>query len=274
MPEFVEPTIFLIGKTQLDHDAIGDWLEHIGAENFFYDVLAPDGATLSMLAGKRCYLSFDVNLNPNLKRVRSDLVGFIDNILSVGHGSVMEHTFFNFAIEGVSRVLTHELVRHRVGVAISQESGRYCRPTEKGIKFWMPGIFLEDEDDSPELAEKKRESRLIISEAVDYSEGAYRDLEKVWDKELNSKSFKKKKRLTSAFRRILPNGQANGLVWSCNIRTLRFVLEKRLDAAAEEEIILLASLLLRKMQEVEPECFKDFHYDEKKACWVPKYSKV
>ena len=70
------------------------------------------------MAAKRCYMSFEAGLNPNVTRVRKDLTEYLDNVLKSGHGSVLEHATYTFAIENVSRVFTGELNRHRAGVGI------------------------------------------------------------------------------------------------------------------------------------------------------------
>ena len=81
-------------------------------------------------------------MNPNVTRVRDRNDEYITNILKVKHGSVIEHPMMSFIFADVSRVFTHELVRHRAGVAISQESLRFVRLTDIGM--WLP-IELEED---------------------------------------------------------------------------------------------------------------------------------
>ena len=170
------------------------------------------------MAGRICYKSFGVGLNPNVTKIRESSRDYIDNTLSKGDGSIFEHATCTFAFLNVSRVFTHELVRHRVGVAISQESLRYVRPTQ--LRFWLP----------PELQDKKKE----VKAAVEQIEQNYRDLEKSygWDK----MNFDVKKRITSALRRIMPDGMATSIVWSANHRTIRHVITMRTAESAEVEI--------------------------------------
>src|SRR3989475_4615939 len=147
----------------------------------------PDNAsTLIELAGRLCYESFELGLNPNVTKIRGSNAEYLANILSKGDGSILEHGVTCWALLNVSRVLTHELVRHRVGVAISQESLRYVRLKE--IKMWLP----------EELSDAQKEA--MIQAAKD-SEAAYLKLSEsiAWD----AMSMDAKKRMTSALRRIL-----------------------------------------------------------------------
>ena len=99
---------------------------------------------LAELAGRLCYRSWEPGLNPNVVKVRTDQTAYLQNILQSLHGSVLEHVNFGFILHNVSRVLTHELIRHRPGVAISQESMRFVRIQD--IPFWFPEWAKGDEE--------------------------------------------------------------------------------------------------------------------------------
>src|ERR1700678_4364749 len=92
------------------------------------------GELLVEFGGKACYRSWEPGLNPNVTRVRAERSEYLENILRSGHGSVLEHANYSFALRNASRVLTHELVRHRAGSAFSQESLRYVRLTDIGFR--------------------------------------------------------------------------------------------------------------------------------------------
>ena len=77
-----------------------------------------DGERLAEFAGRLCYMS---QKNPANRATRD----YLENIKKQGHGSVLEHANYSLLLEGVSRSLTHELVRHRAGFAYSQLSQRY-----------------------------------------------------------------------------------------------------------------------------------------------------
>jgi len=92
-----------------------------------------DGERLAEFAGRLCYMS---QRNPAQRSTREYLV----NILKQGHGSVLEHANYSLLIEGVSRSLTHELVRHRAGFAYSQLSQRYVDESE--ASFVVPPAII------------------------------------------------------------------------------------------------------------------------------------
>jgi thymidylate synthase (FAD) len=276
---FVRPEVFLIGKTVVDKAAVRQWLDFIGADEYKIEDGVTSGEQLVQLAGKRCYMSFQSGLNPNVQRVRTDMEEFITNILKVGHGSVIEHSVYNFAIENVSRVFTGELNRHRVGVAVSEGSMRYIRFNDipfvevDSIQVTRADEFKRDIGMS--IVEKTG-TRKVIADTVRSIEAGYNRLLDIHRKALESTdkgSFKKKKILTSMMRRIIPMGVATGGVWSFNLRSLRHIFTMRCSSAAEEEIMYVACLLLEKMIETEPVFFKDFYKDEQ-GYWKPVYMKV
>src|ERR1700761_7813476 len=118
----VEIEVFNIARTMVDHTATTAWLSRLGVDDQYFsiDQQLTDPALVIALAAKRCYMSFQPGLNPNVTRVRSDYFDYFDNILKSGHGSVLEHAVYSYAIEGVSRVFTAEMNRHRAGWGISE----------------------------------------------------------------------------------------------------------------------------------------------------------
>lgn len=196
-----------IARMAIDRDAVRRWLDHIGATEF--EIPGPetisDPALLVALAAKRCYMSFEPGLNPNITKVRQNLVQYLDNILVQGHGSVIEHAVYSFAIEGVSRVFTAEMNRHRAGWAISEGSLRFIR-FDKEIPFWMPTSLCADPNDDADLAERKAQSREVFMQAFALQEQSYAELLEIWGMEEGSKNFAYKKRVTSCLRRIVGMG--------------------------------------------------------------------
>lgn len=95
-----------------------------------------DGERLAEFAGRLCYMS---QRNPAGRTTRE----YLENIKKQGHGSVLEHASYSLLLEGVSRSLTHELVRHRAGFAYSQLSQRYV--DESAAQFVMPPAIIGDE---------------------------------------------------------------------------------------------------------------------------------
>lgn len=274
MPRIVPIEFFPIARTAVDRRAVRAWLDHLGASDF--DIPPPDAATdpalLVALAAKRCYMSFQPGLNPNVTRVRADLADYLGNVLAQGHGSVLEHAVYTFAIEGVSRVFTAEMNRHRAGWGISEGSLRFIR-FGREIPFWLPTSLQADPRDPPELAERKRVTAQIMYSAFVAQEDAYRELERVWDVDEGSRLFAYKKRVTSLFRRIVGMGVATGGVWTGNIRAIRHVISMRADPAAEEEIFHVFSRIARFMVEEERMLFCDFEAGDD-GSWRPRHWKV
>ncbi|HEV8594404.1 MAG TPA: FAD-dependent thymidylate synthase, partial [Thermoplasmata archaeon] len=209
--KLTHPVVILLAETRVDPQGVRELMSNLrvsekGAERFL--AAPPSAETLIELAGRLCYESFEVGLNPNVTKIRGTNREYLENILGKGDGSILEHGVACFAFLNVSRVLTHELVRHRVGVAISQESLRYVRLNE--IKMWLPDDLSEvQKEQMLAAARRSEEAYLALSEAIP------------WDK----MGMDAKKRLTSALRRILPDGIATNLIWSANHRTIRWVIE-------------------------------------------------
>lgn len=294
--------VFYLGHMTCDREETKRWLKFKGVSDEYLDNLpsqeeVSDNALAIGLAAKRCYMSFEPKLNPNVEKVRNDWTEYLDNILKVGHGSVLEHGMWRFAIENVSRVFTGEMNRHRAGWAISEGSMRFIRFGE-GIPYWEPDsikgpdVLLDSEIDLllrawlpmvketfedgtyDTVEEKKHATRLLMQRALSNQSDIYATLECIWADELAPDSkFKQKKELTSLFRRIVGMGCATGGVWTGNIRAIRHVLTMRCEPAAEEEILHVFSRVVVEMKKREPMLFGDFEQDGQ-GYWKPKYRKV
>ena len=266
--ERVSPQVYIVGETKLVTSEGGNtfadlpkYLEEIGAPEWDTDATS-DGEKLVEFMGRQCYRSFKPGLNPNVSRVRQGNSSYLGHIFEVGHGSITEHVQVNFVFHNVSRVFTHELVRHRVGVAISQESLRYVRLD--ALRAWIPPIF-----DSDEFLRRKFEETFDYLEQVQLDITNYLQLDQM-------KSFKKKKKLTSAMRRLAPIGLATSIGWSANIRTLRHVLEARTDPAAEIEIRIVFDEVGKALKDRYPNFFGDYVREEVEGCgqWKTVNKKV
>ena len=224
MGKVVEPKVFLIGESQVNREGLQDFLNHMGVSDWTSD--APtDAELLTEVYGRSCYKSFGTELNPNITRVRGSNQSYISNIIDKGDGSVLEHGVANFFFCDVSRVFTHELVRHRVGTAMSQESLRYVRLTD--LDWYAPVCIQEDEQAMTMFTktfEQLSQLQLEMSEMFDLD---------------GPGAFDRKKKITSAMRRIAPIGLATNIGWSTNFRNLRHVIEMRTSPWAEEEIRLV-----------------------------------
>jgi thymidylate synthase (FAD) len=270
---FNDISVHTLARTVVDRLAVRRWLDELGATEFEIppEEQVADPALLVALAAKQCYLSFQPGLNPNVNKVREDMLDYLDNVLGNRHGSVLEHAVFSFGINGCSRVFTGEMNRHRPGVAISERSMRYIRYDK--IRYWMPECFRENNDDSIDLATKKMMAREVLQRQFEMQEEAMAMLSSIWAQELSPESkFHAKKTLTSAFRRVIGMGIATGGVWSLNLRALRHVIAMRTDESAEEEMVHVIGKVGRLMIGALPELFGDFM--EVKNALVPKYWKV
>lgn len=243
---FVKPKVFLVGETRIIEQGLQDYLAHVGATNWKTDAPS-DSEKLAEVMGRLCYRSFEPGMNPNVTRVREGNATYLSNIINVGHGSVVEHPVLNFIFSDVSRVVTHELVRHRAGTAMSQESLRFVRLDK--LSAYVPMCIEENE-----------EGMKIFVKTMEQLEELQTVLAQVYDID-NEKKFAVKKKLTSAFRRIAPIGLATTIGWSCNFRTLRHVLENRTDPHAEEEIRYLFAEVYNVVKDRYPNLLGDYEVE-------------
>src|SRR6185437_10933788 len=215
--------------------------------------LASDAENLAEFAGKMCYRAWEPGLNPNVRKVRNDHEVYLQNILKQAHGSVLEHASFTFVLHNISRGFSHELVRHRPGTAVSQESLRFVRLDD--IPVWFPDWARED------------------AALLDQMEEFQRWMAGHFGLDEDGVAFHEKKHKTSFMRRLAPDGVATGIVWTANIRTLRHTIEARTDPGAEEEIRLVFGKIAGLMRAEAPALFKDYEVTSDGA-WVPQWRKV
>jgi thymidylate synthase (FAD) len=208
------------------------------------------GEALAEFAGRLCYLSFgeDAGLEGGHKTIpgRTTNQAYLHNILHTKHGSVLEHAVWTLLFEGVSRSLTHELVRHRAGMGYSQLSQRYV--DESDIGFVLP----------PEI-EEGSEAFEAWRRACEQSLEAYRRLlagvtDRVGE---TGTATMRKKRARQAARAVLPNCAETKIVVTGNARAWRHFCEMRGSPTAEVEIRRLAVEVLRQLREEAPHIFGD-----------------
>lgn len=226
---FSKASVTVIGKTIVEHDDLSSALSALGYE--FDSDSHYDADFLSEAAGRICYMSF----NPEKRRKSGEgqNKAYLDHIKEVGHLSVIEHASWNFLISNVSRNLTHELIRHRVGTAISQVSSRYVDQVEHNL-----GYYLSPELDSEDVAAR----RYTIAICEDH----YHNL---FDK-LRKKGMKAKEARSIA-RHELHGSAGTALVWTCNARELNHIFSLRGSIHADPEIRTLAVELWRQVKDVE-----------------------
>ena len=265
MVRIVTPRAFLIAETKVDYATMDRALLSLGVEGWTSDAIT-DADLLVEFAGKSCYMSFDTSLNQNLTKVggRNNHDYIQQGIIASKHGSVLEHASVTFFLVNVSRVVTHEIVRHRTGTAYSQTSGRYVRNDE--ISYYIPKDIYDYDEGGHVLA--------TFTDAFRQMEENIRKLASASN--IDSKPFNLKKRLTSAFRRIIGNGQANHIVVTANHRAWRHMIEMRTDPHAEEEIRVIFADISRQLRERFPTIYADAQISVVDGIEVTKfeYSKV
>lgn len=243
--EFVQPQVFHVAQTRIIEPGMQAYFDALGIPDWVTD--APtDAERLIEVFGRGCYRSFQVGMNRNVTRIREGNNPYIGNILGTKHGSVVEHASDSYVFLYVSRVFTHELVRNRIGNSFSQESLRYVRLD--ALKGWLPKIFADHE--------KSDQLKTLFQAKFELLEGAQIELTQLLDID-NVKDFKTKKKLTSAMRRLAPEGLATMIAYTGNHRSLRWAIEQRTDEVAEEEIRLVFGEVAREQQRCYPNLYQD-----------------
>jgi thymidylate synthase (FAD) len=232
--ETVSPKVQLVAKT-----------EFFPPEDVPWSTDADGGQALAEFAGRACYQSWK---KPNPKTATNE--GYLQHILEVGHLSVLEHGSVSFYLTGISRSLTHELIRHR-HFSYSQLSQRYF--PERNAAFVEPDVIAED----PELHAK-------FLEASQASLDAYTSLlagleEKFADE---PKATLRRKQARQAARAVLPNATETRIVVTGNYRAWRHFIAMRASEHADVEIRALAIECLRQLQKAVTNVFSDFEIAE------------
>ncbi|HEX2211549.1 MAG TPA: FAD-dependent thymidylate synthase [Longimicrobium sp.] len=210
------------------------------------------GEVVAEFAGRLCYLSFgeDAGLEGGHRSIpgRTTNESYLGNILRTKHGSVLEHAVWTLLLEGISRSLTHELIRHRAGFGFSQLSQRYV--DESNIAFVQP----------PEISGGTRAYE-IWEAACEQSLESYRSLleemtDQVGD---DGPATMRKKRARQAARAVLPNCAETKIVVTGNARAWRHFMEMRGSGSADVEIRNLATRVLEVLTAEAPHIFGDMH---------------
>lgn len=203
--------------------------------------IAEKGEKLSEYAGRLCYMS---QKNPANKTTKM----YIENIMQQHHGSVLEHANYSFLLEGISRSCTHELVRHRAGMAYSQLSQRYV--DESDASFIIPPAMIGYEGLEMSFISSVQETLVCYKEMITQLEAMYEPL--ISDK------HERRKKVREAARSLLPNSIETKIVATGNVRAWRHILELRSGEGADQEIRRLAISLITVFKNICPIFFQDF----------------
>lgn len=186
-------------------------------------------------AGRVCYQS---QHKPNAATLTNK--DYLANILRQGHESVLEHSSFSFYITGVSRALTHELIRHR-HLSYSQLSQRFVDESDTAIVL-------------PPAIKEASEEHEILDNAVQVALYAYEDMVN----SLQDGHGLKRKQAREAARAVLPNCVETRIVVTGNVRAWRDVLQRRLDPAADAEIRLVSQMIYDQLNDWVGNALQDF----------------
>lgn len=182
----------------------------------------------------------EVPVTGNLRALRGALAS--------GHESVAEHASFTFAISGVSRALTHQLVRHRIGVAFSQQSQRYVNMGQ--FEYVTPSTMKYGEvqfkrrTSDGRVVDASEDFKYEFDEFMRYAQSLYEDMISAGIPEEDA-------------RYVLPNACCTNIVVTMNARELRHFFNLRCCARSQWEIRELADKMLALCKEVAPTIFEN-----------------
>jgi thymidylate synthase (FAD) len=234
-----EPSVYLVGRQAVSEAELARFLADHNVGGWSTDT---DNAAqvLPEVAGRVCYMSF-AKPRPGGNKA------YLEHIKEVGHGSVLEHSIFNFIITGVSRSFTHELVRHRAGFGYSQLSQRYV--DESVADFVEPDCIAQD----PEL-------HRVFQSSIEQAQAAYIKLVEGLQAKFADVEEKtlRRKLARQAARSVLPNATETKIFVTANARAWRHFIELRCNEHAETEIRIVAAKVCEVLQGEAPNLFGDY----------------
>jgi thymidylate synthase (FAD) len=230
VPDIATPRVQVIAWTHFQPPADVPW-----------ETDAEGGEALAEFAGRACYQSWK---KPNPSTATN--AGYLRHILEVGHLSVLEHGSVTVYLTGISRSLTHELIRHR-HFSYSQLSQRYV--PERNAAMVEPDVIAED----PEL-------HAAFVAATDTAVRAYTELLEGLEKRFADVEHAtlRRKQARQAARAVLPNATETRIVVTGNYRAWRHFVAMRGSEHADIEIRALAIACLRELQRAAANAFADF----------------
>jgi len=243
--QFITPKVFHIAQTRVIESGLQAYMDALNIPDWVTDAPS-DAEKIIEVMGRGCYRSFQPGMNRNVTKIREGNRPYVGNILTTKHGSVVEHATDSYIFLDVSRVLTHELVRNRIGNGFSQESLRYVRLD--ALKGYFPMAF--------ENHAKRDELHALFQATFETLEGAQVELAQILELD-NIANFNTKKKLTSAMRRLAPIGLATMIGYTGNHRSIRWAIEQRTHESAEEEVRLVFGEVAREQLHCYPNLYQD-----------------
>lgn len=213
----------------------------------------PEPEKVISMAAKLCYSSVGVDdIEKNLTDESIDK--FLNMLINMGHESPLEHVSFTFAVEGISRACSHQLVRHRIA-SYSQQSQRYVKLDQ--FEYIIPKEIEEIDEAKEIFINAMKQDQDTYDKLVDILfEKHYNNLIKIGKNEKEAKREAEKKSIEDA-RYVFPNACETKLVFTMNTRTLYNFLHHRCCERAQWEIRDLSIEMLRQLKEVAPILFKN-----------------
>ncbi|MGB3634716.1 MAG: FAD-dependent thymidylate synthase [Rubrobacteraceae bacterium] len=257
VPYLKSPGVVMLARPQTNVAGLEDFLEGFDPSLGFPDYVndpteLPDSSQLCKTAGQLCYASFGPRRTTN-----ENAAAYFERLTSAGHGSVLEHASFSFLLYGISRSVTHELVRHRAGAGFSQISQRYVSGAV--LRFVERPEYQEDESLHRLFEERAdraaAEYEAMAEELLEKQEGGAAMLSADYKTDA-------RKKVQQTARSLLPNETEAPMVFTGNVRALRHIIEMRADAHAESEIRSLALRLFLCLHRADPILFGDYELDE------------
>jgi thymidylate synthase (FAD) len=251
-PYLKSPGVVMLAKPQTNVASLAGFLEGFDPKLRFPEYLddptrLPDSSQLCKTAGQTCYMSFGIKRTTNENAAK-----YFERLTSAGHGSVLEHSNFSFLLYGISRSVTHELVRHR-HLGFSQVSQRYVSGS---VLRFVERPEYQSEEGLHRLFEERADGA-----AAGYEAMANRLLERQeGGASMLSADYKTdaRKKVQQTARSLLPNETEAPMVCTGNVRALRHVVEMRADAHAESEIRNLAVRIFLCLVTADPILFGDY----------------
>lgn len=257
IPYLTAPGVVVLSRPSVNTAGLAGFLDGFDPALNFSDYLddptaLPDGAQLCKIAGQTCYMSFGPKRSKNVDAKR-----YFDNLKSSGHGSVFEHANYSLLVYGISRSLTHELIRHRSGFGYSQLSQRY-------ISGRMLRFVERPEYQTDDLLHKQFLQRIerAASEYATLSERLL-EMQKGGSTILSAEARTDlRKKVQQTARSVLPNETETVMVVTGNVRAWRHVIEERSSAHAETEIRALATRMFLCLNQSDPVLFDDYRVEQ------------
>lgn len=239
--------IYLIGRSGLDFRALLHFLEEQSV-SWHRSPDATQAEEIVEIAGRVCYMSFGEKQSP---RQNTD---YVRNLIIQGHESVLEHVSWTFVLSGVSRALSHQLVRHRIGFSFSQLSQQYHEET--AATFIEPAHLQK----SPRAIEAWRKAMAVSLESYNVILDSLNELNGSPGLDLREKEFKRA--IRSAARSVLPNATETKIVMTANARALRHFFALRGSIPGDVEMREFAASIFTSVNAEAPALFPDFKLEE------------